>query len=273
MNFSHHLRSIQRTSGSLLCIGLDTDPRRMPRILAGSRDAATEFNRRIIDATHDLVCAYKLNLAFYEAMGEPGRRCLKKTLAEIPDGIISIGDAKRGDIGNSAESYASSLFDDYRFTACTVSPYMGEDSVVPFLRNTERGVFILAVTSNPGAKDFQYLNVRGRPLYEQVIAKSRRWNTKKNCGLVVGATRPKELRRVRELAGNMPILIPGIGAQGGDLRSAVRFGTDGRGEMAIINASRSVIYASSGGDFAGAARSEAMKLRDEITRHREKLLM
>jgi orotidine-5'-phosphate decarboxylase len=269
MNFTQRLRTIQRSTGSLLCIGLDTDPRRLPSSLAGKRQAATRFNRSIIDATGDLVCAYKLNLAFYEAMGDTGRRCLKETLAAIPEGVITIGDAKRGDIGNSAESYAAALLDDYGFTASTVSPYMGEDSILPFLRDAERGAFILAVTSNPGAKDFQYLRVRGRPLYERVIAAARRWNTRKNCGLVAGATRPRELRRVRELAGEMPLLIPGIGAQGGDLRSAVRFGCDGKGEMAVINASRSVMYASSGGDFARAARAEALKLRDEINLHRK----
>jgi orotidine-5'-phosphate decarboxylase len=145
---------------------------------------------------------------------------------------------------------------------------MGEDSILPFLRSAERGAFILAVTSNPGAKDFQYLRVQRRPLYEQVIAAARRWNTRKNCGLVAGATRPRELRRVRELAGEMPLLIPGVGTQGGDLRSAVLFGCDGKGEMAVINASRSVIYASPGDDFAQAARGEARKLRDEINRYR-----
>jgi orotidine-5'-phosphate decarboxylase len=210
-----------------------------------------------------------LNLAFYEAMGDRGRDCLRATIAAIPDGIITIGDAKRGDIGNSAAFYARSLFNDYAFDACTVSPYMGEDSVAPFTADPRRGAFILALTSNPGAKDFQRLSVRGRPLYEHVIAGVRRWNTRNNCGLVVGATRPKELRDIRERAGGLPILIPGIGAQGGDLRSAIRFGCDARGEMAVINASRSVIYASSGRDFAAEARKEAVRLRDEINRYRD----
>jgi orotidine-5'-phosphate decarboxylase len=271
MNFTQRLRSIQRTRNSLLCIGLDTDPRRLPRVLH-SRNAATLFNRRIIEATQDLVCAYKLNLAFYEAAGERGRECLLQTLAAIPPGIVTIGDAKRGDIGNSAAFYAAALFRDATFTSCTVSPYMGEDSVAPFMEDPERGVFVLALTSNPGARDFQYLPVRGRPLYELVIGKTRRWNRKKNCGLVVGATRPIQLRRIRQLAGDMPILIPGIGAQGGDLASAVRFGCDRKGEMAVINASRSVIYASAEKDFARAARTEALRLRDEINRYRETAL-
>ncbi len=269
MTFSGHLRTVQRSTRSLLCIGLDTDPQRLPAPLAGRRQAATRFNRAIIDATADLVCAYKLNLAFYEAMGDAGRRCLKETLAAIPSGVITIGDAKRGDIGNSASSYAAALLDDYGFTATTVNPYMGEDAILPFLRDETRGAFILAVTSNPGARDFQYLPVRRRPLYEHVIAAVRRWNAKRNCGLVAGATRPAELRRVRELAGDMPILIPGIGAQGGDLRAAVRSGCDRRGEMAVITASRSVIYASAGADFARAARAEAVRLRDEINTFRQ----
>jgi len=269
MTFYQRLRSIQRTNKSLLCIGLDTDINKIPGFLLRSSDPLYEFNRRIIEATHDLVCAYKVNLAFYEAAGEQGWRTVHRTLAAVPAGIVTIGDAKRGDIGNSAESYARALLDDYGFTASTVSPYMGEDSVTPFMKNREQGVFILAVTSNPGAKDFQYLKVRGRPLYETVIMKTRRWNRKRNCGLVVGATRPAELRRVRELTADMPLLIPGIGAQGGDLRSAVRFGCDRRGEMAVINASRSVIYASRGRDFARAARAEAIRLRDDINRYRD----
>lgn len=270
MNFTQRLRSIQHARGSLLCIGLDTDTRLLPRHLLPSRAAATRFNRRIIEATHDLVCAYKLNLAFYEAAGDRGRECLQQTLEAIPGGIVTIGDAKRGDIGNSSGQYASALFRDLAFSSCTVSPYMGEDSVTPFMEDSERGVFVLALTSNPGARDFQYLQVRGRPLYEHVIAKAVRWNRKKNCGLVVGATRPAQLQRIRHLAGGMPILIPGIGAQGGDLASAVRFGCDTKGEMAVINASRSVIYASPGRDFARAARAEALRLRDEINRYREK---
>jgi orotidine-5'-phosphate decarboxylase len=229
----------------------------------------TDFNRRIIDATHDLVCAYKLNLAFYEAGGERGWRSLHETLRSIPGNIITIGDAKRGDIGNTAELYARSLFTELRFSACTVNPYMGTDSVEPILRDPDRGVFVLAVTSNPGAKDFQYLPVRGKPLYEHVIAKVRRWNTNQNCGLVVGATRPGELQRIRRAVPGMPILIPGIGAQGGDLRQAVRYGCTQRGTLALITVSRGVLYASAADDFANAARSAALKLRDEINRCRE----
>jgi orotidine-5'-phosphate decarboxylase len=268
MTFYQKVRSIQRKNKSLLCIGLDTDVNKIPAFLSAYDHPILEFNRRIIDATKDIVCAYKLNMAFYESAGERGWHIVHQTLASVPEEIITIGDAKRGDIGNSAEMYARSLLDDYKFTACTVSPYMGEDSVKPFMKNKDRGVFVLALTSNPGAKDLQYLKVRERPLYEHVIRLVKKWNSNKNCGLVVGATRPSELKRVRALAQEMPLLIPGIGAQGGDVKSAVRFGCDARGEMAIINASRSVIYASGGDDFAQAARGAAMHLRNEINGYR-----
>ena len=270
MTFTQRIRRIQRKHNSLLCIGLDTDINRVPEFLFAYGDPVYEFNRRIIDATRDLVCAYKINLAFYEASGEHGWYTVHQTLARIPEEILTIGDAKRGDIGNSSEMYARLLVDDYEFGATTVNPYMGEDSVRPFLRKREQGAFVLAVTSNPGARDFQYLKVGGRPLYEHVIGRVKSWNGRKNCGLVVGATRPGELRRIRALVPDMPLLIPGIGAQGGDLESAVRFGCDSRGEMAVINASRSVIYASGGEDFAAAARREALSLRDQINAIREK---
>ncbi len=269
MNFYQRIRSIQRKNNSLLCIGLDTDINRIPEFLFEYGDPIYEFNRRVIDATRDIVCAYKLNLAFYESTGEHGWYTVHQTLARIPEEIITIGDAKRGDIGNSAELYAKEMVDDYEFAACTVNPYMGEDSVRPFAKNRHQGVFVLAVTSNPGAKDFQYLKVGRKRLYEHVIARTKKWNTKKNCGLVVGATRPRELRHARTLAPDMPILIPGVGTQGGDVRSAVRYGSDRHGEMAIINAGRSIIYASAGEDFARAARAAALRLRDEMNRYRE----
>lgn len=268
MNFTRRLRAIQRKNRSLVCVGLDSDPAKLPVSLRGTPDAVIEFNRRIIEATKDLVCAYKVNLAFTESLGEDAWPVLQRTLRCIPGEIITIGDAKRGDIGNSSAMYAKVLLELHRFDATTVSPYMGFDSVAPFLARPDRGAFILAVTSNPGARDFQYLTVRGHPLYETVVRTVRTWNTKKNCGLVVGATRPKELQRVRALAPDLPLLIPGIGAQGGDLESAVRYGCDRRGELAIINASRSVLYASQGDDFAAAARAGALTLKDEINRYR-----
>lgn len=269
MNFTERLRTVQRERNSLVCVGLDTDGSKLPASLGPAADQVYEFNRRIVDATHDLVCAYKINLAFYEVTGERGWHTVRRTLSAIPAGIITIGDAKRGDIGNSSAMYARALAQDYGFTASTVNPYMGFDSVEPFLANSEQGAFILAVTSNPGARDFQYARVNGRPLYERVIKKAKAWNARGNAGLVVGATRPREMQAIRRMVPDMPILIPGIGAQGGDLKAAVRYGCDRNGELAVINASRSVIFASSGADFAAAARAAAMKLRDDINRFRD----
>lgn len=264
MTFAQRLRTAQRRNNSLLCIGLDSDLSLLPPSLLGYAEPIAEFNRRIIAATRDLVCAYKLNMAFYEATGERSWHTLQLTLGAVPADVLTIGDGKRGDIGNSSAYYAREMAEEYRFSACTVSPYMGEDSVAPFLQYRRMGVFVLAVTSNPGAHDFQYLRSGGRPVYEHVIARVQAWNTRKNCGLVVGATKPRELQRARVLAPTMPFLIPGIGAQGGDLESAVRYGCDGKGEMAVINASRSIIYASRGEDFADAARDAARTLRDRI---------
>jgi orotidine-5'-phosphate decarboxylase len=269
MTFSRKIRLVQKKQASLLCIGLDADLALLPRHLGRSSHAVLEFNRRIIDATADLVCAYKLNLAFYELLGAEGWRVMERTLAHIPNGIITIGDGKRGDIGNSSERYARALFDELGFDAVTVSPYMGYDSVEPFLRRRDRGVFLLALTSNPGSADFQRLKVSGIPVYELVVRSAVRWNTRKNIGLVVGGTHPHELKRIRNLAPDVPMLIPGIGKQGGDLPSAVRDGCTAHGDRAIINASRSVLYASRGREFAHAARREALKLRDEMERYRE----
>ena len=268
--FYERIRSIQRKHNSLLCVGLDTDVSKIPGSLNSRKNSVVEFNRRIIEATQDLVCAYKLNLAFYEALGAACHAVVLHTLESIPADVLRIGDAKRGDIGNTAEMCAKAMFERLRFDAITLHPYMGSDSVEPFLRDEARGAFILALTSNAGAKDFQYLPVRGKPLYEHVVARSRKWNTRNNCGLVVGATRGKHLQRIREIEPRMPLLIPGIGAQGGDLRSAVQFGCDATGEMAIINASRSVIYASSGSDFADAARAAALSLRDTMNSLRQR---
>ncbi|MGD1044566.1 MAG: orotidine-5'-phosphate decarboxylase [Bacteroidota bacterium] len=264
MSFTERLRQVQIRQNSLLCIGLDVDMEIIPAHLQAMENPALEFNRQIVEATHDLVCAYKPNLAFYEAMGESGISTLRETLKLIPKSVLTLGDGKRGDIGNTAERYAKSLFDDFGFDAITVNPYMGFDSVEPFLKNPDKGVFILALTSNPGSKDFQRLKVGKKPLYEKVVHAAKKWNTFQNISLVVGATHPKELQRIRKIVPDMPILIPGIGKQGGDLKSAIRYGCNKHGQLAIINASRSVIYASSGKDFAEAARAEAKKMLEEM---------
>jgi len=267
VNFIEKLTKVSHKNKSLLCIGLDPDPERMP-----DKVSIFEFNKAIIEATADLVCAYKLNLAFYEALGNEGLDALKQTVSYIPDDIPAIGDAKRGDIGNTARAYARSIFDNFNFDATTVNPYLGFDSVEPFIQYREKGVFILCRTSNAGAGDFQDLRAEidgsYRPLFEIVAMKVSQWNKHGNLGLVVGATYPEELKLIRQSHPDIPLLIPGIGAQGGDLASAIRYGVDSQGEKAIINSSRQIIYASPGKDFAQAARRAATKLRDEINRHR-----
>jgi orotidine-5'-phosphate decarboxylase len=267
MTFREKLEAAAVRNGSLLCVGLDPDPARLPI------DDLAGFNRAIVEATADLVCAYKPNLAFYEALGEEGYAALKETLAAIPADVPTIADAKRGDIGNTARGYARAVFDVLGFDAVTVNPYLGGDSLEPFIQREDRGVFVLCRTSNPGAADIQDLAVgngrASRPLYQVVAELARRWNTRGNVGLVTGATYPEELARVRELCPDMVLLIPGVGAQAGDLAAAVRGGLDARRGGILVNASRGVLYASAGADFAEAAREAARALRDEIERHRE----
>jgi len=266
VNFIEKLTNVTRKNNSLLCVGLDTDPERMP-----DKVSVFEFNRAIIDTTSDLVCAYKLNLAFYEAMDAEGLDALKRTIKYIPDDIPVIGDAKRGDIGNTATAYAKAIFSNLDFDATTVNPYLGFDSIEPFIQYTDKGIFILCRTSNVGALDFQSLHCQtdsgNRPLFEQVALKASQWNTHGNIGLVIGATYPEEIKLIRNSHPDMPLLIPGIGAQGGELASTVHYGVDSKGEKAIINSSRQIIYASREPDFAQAARRVATELRDQINYH------
>ena len=263
MNFNEKLITAGGRNESLLCIGLDPEPGLMPE-----KVGVTEFNKAIIEATSDLVCAYKLNLAFYEAVEDGGLGALKSTIKCIPDYIPVIGDAKRGDIGNTAKAYARAIFANLGFDATTVNPYLGFDSIEPFIQYTDKGVFILCRTSNSGAVDFQSLRCEtelgSRPLFELVALKASQWNTHGNIGLVIGATYPEELRLIRQAHPDMPLLIPGIGAQGGDIALAVRYGVDAQGERAILNSSRQIIYASRGKDFAEAARRAASSLREQI---------
>ena len=270
-NFLERLHDTQKKQQSLLCIGLDTDPSLLPPHLGSSSQSVLNFNREIIAATHDLVCAYKMNLAFYDALGRNGSDVLHGTLSRIPPGVLTIGDGKRADIGSTSIQYSRALFHDLYFNAITVNPYMGRDSLEPFFNDESRGVFVLALTSNPGSKDFQRLKVGSTPLYKKVVQAAKKWNTKKNIGLVVGATHPRELKEVRSMVPTMPLLIPGIGKQGGDLRLAVQYGCDNNGLSAVINAGRSILYASRGDDFAAAARAEAIKIRDQINVFRGQL--
>lgn len=250
---------------SLLCVGLDPDPAHMP-----VSDVA-EFNQAIVEATADLVCAYKPNLAFYEALGLPGLKALETTIQHIrqtsPTAVV-LGDAKRGDIGPSGEAYARAMFQAWNFDAVTVNAWGGHDTIAPFLKDPQRGVFIWCRGSNPGSADLQDLLVQTEggavPLYQHLAQSASQWSENHNVGLVVGATVPQQLAETRRICPDMPFLIPGVGAQGGDLEAAVRNGVDANGRLAIINSSRGVIYASRGNDFAQAARREASRLRDTI---------
>ena len=266
MNFLEKLAKAIEKNKSLLCVGLDPDPALMPDGMG-----IFEFNKAIIDATADLVCAYKPNFAFYEALGNEGIDALKCTVDYIPEDIPAIGDAKRGDIGNTAKAYAKSIFSYFDFDAATVNPYLGFDSVEPFIQYREKGVFVLCRTSNAGAVDFQSLRceVDGRHhlLFEVVAEKVSQWNTCGNLGLVVGATYPEELKLIRQRFPDMPLLIPGVGTQGGELSRVVSYGVDARRQRTIINSSRQILYASRGNDFAQAARHAATELRDQINYH------
>lgn len=263
MKFTEKLAAAAARNNSLLCVGLDTDPALLPEGVG-----VLAFNKAIIDATADLVCAYKPNIAFYEAMGPEGLEVLKLTRDYIPAHIPVIVDAKRGDIGSTARAYARSLFDYYNFDATTVSPYLGLDSLQPFIEYGDRGIFVLCRTSNAGAADFQSLACISdggtKMLFEIVAAKVNGWNTAGNLGLVVGATYPEELKLIRQTYPDMPLLIPGVGAQGGDLSQVVAYGVDAARQRTVINSSRQILYASKGSDYAEAARRAAETTRDEI---------
>ncbi|MDB6044100.1 MAG: pyrF [Gammaproteobacteria bacterium] len=266
---SEFIRQLERgwdASDSLVCVGLDPEIERFPRHIADQASPIFQFNKAIIDATADLVCAYKPQFAHYAAYEAEDQ--LERTIEYIHrnyPGIPVILDSKRGDVGNTAERYAIEAFERYGADAVTVSPYLGGDSLEPFLKYREKGVIILCRTSNPGAGDLQDLEIAGRRLFHIVadLAASR-WNSRGNCLLVVGATYPRELAQVREIVGNMPLLVPGVGAQGGDVAQAVQNGQTAAGAGLVISSSRGILYASSGEDFATAARSATQKLREQI---------
>jgi orotidine-5'-phosphate decarboxylase len=257
---------------SLLCIGLDPEIERFPGVVADHASPIFQFNKAVIDATADLVCAYKPQFAHYAAYEAEDQ--LERTIDYIHrsyPGLPVILDAKRGDVGNTAERYAIEAFERYGADAVTVNPYLGSDALEPFLRHAERGVIVLCRTSNPGAGELQDLPVggAGQRLYH-VVAElaARRWNARGNCLLVVGATYPRELAQVREIVGDMPLLVPGVGAQGGAVAEVVRHGQSAAGAGLLVSSSRSILYASRGDDFAAAARAAAIALRDEINAHR-----
>ena len=228
-----------------------------------------DFNKGIIDATKDLVCAYKLNMAFYEVLGKKGIEILEQTMHYIPANVVIILDGKRNDIGNTAQKYAQSFFDTLKADAVTVNPYLGKDGLAPFLDYKDKCSFILCRTSNPSAGDFQDLTVSSVPLYQIVAKKIREWNGNENCGAVVGATYPEELRIVRGILGDtIPILIPGIGKQGGDVEKTVKNGANSKGELALINSSREIIFAAQNEEYAEQARKKAETVRNDINKYR-----
>jgi orotidine-5'-phosphate decarboxylase len=267
MTFAAKLTRAQQISGSLVCVGLDPDPVKLPKDLAGAQPLL-DFNRRIVDATADIAAAYKPQIAFYSALGAEDQllASIRHIRERAPHALVIL-DAKRNDIGNTAEAYAREAFDRYDADAVTVSPYMGEDSVRPFLTRPDRGAILLCRTSNPGAKDFQDLLTDGMPLYRRVAERAAgHWNEHRNLMLVVGATYPREMAELRQAHPDLPFLVPGIGAQGGDLDATLAAGLDAHGAGLLINSSRNIIYA--GGGSPPAIRAAAAALHAAINRRR-----
>lgn len=269
--FVNQLAASWARSDSLVCVGLDPEIERFPGQVADHPSPIFQFNKAIIDATAELVCAYKPQFAHYAAYEAEDQ--LERTIDYIHrtyPGVPVILDSKRGDIGNTAERYAIEAFERYGADAVTVNPYLGGDSLEPFLKREDRGVVVLCRTSNPGARDLQDLALEGgRRLYHRVAELvATRWNTRDNCLLVVGATYPQELAEIRQIVGEMPLLVPGVGAQGGDVAQAVRNGQTAAGTGLLVSSSRAILYASAGDDFASAARAAALSLRDQINAHR-----
>jgi orotidine-5'-phosphate decarboxylase len=269
MKFVEMLKARWSAADTLLCVGLDPDPARFPEHLRRRDDSIFEFCTSIVDATAEFVCAFKPQIAYFASAGAEDalRRLIAYTRAAYP-AIPVILDAKRGDMASTAQHYAREVFERYNAHAVTLSPYLGLDSIEPYLAHADRGVFVLCRTSNAGGDDLQMLKVDGERLYERVARLAVGWNRSGQLGLVVGATYPRELARVRELVGEMPLLVPGIGVQGGDVQASVRAGQTADGAGIVVNSSRAIIYASGNDDFAAAARGAALRARDEINRYR-----
>ncbi|MBI5914373.1 MAG: orotidine-5'-phosphate decarboxylase [Bacteroidetes bacterium] len=249
---------------SFLCIGLDSDPAKIPPHLSGHEDPVFEFNRQIIEATCDLCVAYKPNLAFYESQGWKGWRTLEKTVQLLTSEHFTIADAKRGDIGNTSTQYARAFFREMNFDAVTVAPYMGEDSVRPFLEFEGKWVILLALTSNQGSADFQLTpQENGEPLYKKVMRKAQNWGTPDNLMFVTGATHPEKFEEVRRISPEHFLLVPGIGAQGGELEAVCRFGLNNQAGL-LVNSSRGIIFAGRGEDFAEKARTAALEIQGQM---------
>ncbi len=270
MHFMNSLQAAWQRNHSLVCVGLDPEPAKFPAHLKNRADAVFEFCAAIVDATADVVCTYKPQIAHFAALR--AEEALERLVAHIHarhPSIPVILDAKRGDIGSTAQHYVTEAFDRFQADAVTLNPYLGRDSIQPFLDRADKGVILLCRTSNPGGADFQALDCGGEPLYLRVAETvARDWNTHGNCALVTGATWPEELGKVRAVIGDMPLLVPGIGAQGGDVEAVLKHGRSADGTGLMISSSRAILYAGNGEDFAARARDAAIELRDTINRFR-----
>lgn len=273
MTFQEKYEKIVQKNNSLLCVGLDPDPGKLPQVIKQKEFPLFEFNKAIIDTTHDLICAYKPNSAFYEAEGDRGVLQLKMTCDYIKENYLEIPvilDAKRADIGSSNNGYLSYAFEYIGADAITLNPFPGKEGLKPFLEKKDKGCIIWCKSSNPGSEEFQNLLVDKEPLYKIIARKvADEWNTLGNCLLVVGATYPEELAEIRKIVADMTLLVPGVGAQGGNVEKTIKAGLNSQKTGMIINSSRGIIFAGSGEDFAQKARIEAIKLKDEINKYRK----
>jgi len=265
LSFNERVNWLISKKASFLCVGLDPDMDKIPSYLKYEKNPIDLFIREIIEATKDSVVAYKANLAFYECEGQNGLEALQNLSSIIPKDVILILDGKRGDIDNTARKYAKTYFENLGADAVTLNPYMGQDSLQPFFTDPEKGSFVLALTSNRGASDFQHLQIGTEPLHQYVAKKIREWNKNKNCGLVVGATDIEELKILRRVIPDMPFLVPGIGAQGGNLKEVLEFGRDKDGLGVLINVGRDILYQSSGKDFAQKSKQRVIDYVNEMS--------
>lgn len=255
----------KNNQNKFICVGLDSDIEKIPTNLLKEKNPIVEFNKRIIEATKDHACAYKINFAFYECRGIPGYKELEETLKLIPSDVLTIGDAKRGDIGNTSRMYAKAVFDIFGFDSITINAYMGEDSISPFLEYSDKLNFILALTSNPGANDFENLRLEnGNFLFQEVIKKVIQLNSSDNCGIVFGATKIDELNNNLDMIGNLPVLLPGVGAQGGSLEDVVNAFKLVNRKNYLVNVSRGIIYKDSSNNFDAAANEEIIFLNESV---------
>lgn len=269
MKFNDKLNDLILKKKSFLCVGLDPDMDKIPKILYSEKNLLMKFTEEIIHATKEYAVAFKANLAFFECEGKKGLEALESLRENISEDIILILDGKRGDIGNTANKYAKSAFELLGADAVTVNPYMGFDAVKPFIENEEKGVFVLGLTSNKSASDFQYLQVGEETLYKNVCKKVNQWNSNNNCGLVVGATKPQELTEIREKYPDLPFLVPGVGAQGGNLESVIKNGKDLNGTGLLINVGRDIMFNTNGRDFSEKAGERAQYYFELMTQNFE----